>query len=278
METMRRIIALMLGMGLAWAVPAHAQTKVRRGSADLQQAKELEQLLFLKESRYQIGQIERVLEGAVEHGATVIRDRLQAMMPADMLLTENARARGFRLEGYGVFFDVQVPSLEGTLPWVFRTLDQNDLGIDSAIRTLRSFVNANAASANDTNLQQALKRIELQVAPAGAAVATASATLASAQGSVQADPVFRNPNEAYRSAIRSALIDAMLEHSRGLGIGPSEWLTVAARSSDDRPRLAPADPEGQTVLISVRGSDLSEFLGGQITKDEALKRLEVRVF
>ena len=29
----------------------------------------------LKESRYQIGQIERLLEGAVEHGATVIRDR-----------------------------------------------------------------------------------------------------------------------------------------------------------------------------------------------------------
>ena len=51
-----------------------------------------------------------------------------------MLLTENARARGFRLEGYGVFFDVEVPSLEGTLPWSFRTLDQNDLGLDSALQ------------------------------------------------------------------------------------------------------------------------------------------------
>ena len=80
-------------------------------------------------------------------------------MPADMLLTENARARGFRLDGYGVFFDVEVPSLEGTLPWSFRTLDQNDLGIDNALRTLRSFVEA--AAANDVNLQQALKRIEL---------------------------------------------------------------------------------------------------------------------
>ena len=70
----------------------------------------------LRQARYQIGQMERLLEGAVEHGATVIRDRLQPIMPADMLLTENARARGFRLDGYGVFFDVEVPSLESTLP------------------------------------------------------------------------------------------------------------------------------------------------------------------
>ena len=117
----------------------------------------------MKEARYQIGQIERLLEGAVEFAATVFRDRLQALMPADMLLTENARARGFRLEGYGVFFDVEVPSLQGTLPWTFRTLDQNDLGLDSALRTLRSFIERSAT--NDVNLQQALERIELQVAP-----------------------------------------------------------------------------------------------------------------
>ena len=116
----------------------------------------------LREARYQIGQMERLLEGAVEHGATVIRDRLQAVMPADMLLTENARARGFRLDGYGVFFDVEVPSLEGTLPWSFRTLDQNDLGLDAALRTLRAYVQS---AGTDSNVQQALKRVELQVAP-----------------------------------------------------------------------------------------------------------------
>jgi hypothetical protein len=84
--------------------------------------------------------MERVLEGAVEHGAAVTRDRLQAYLPADMLLSENAIVRGFRLEGYGMFFDVAVPSLEGTFPWMFRSLDQNHLGVDSALRTLRSFV------------------------------------------------------------------------------------------------------------------------------------------
>src|SRR5438477_6516923 len=83
------------------------------------------------ESRYQIGQMERVLEGAVEHGATITRDRLKSVLPpGDTLMNgENARARGFRLEGYGVFFDVIVPPFETetTLSWSIRTLDQNAL-------------------------------------------------------------------------------------------------------------------------------------------------------
>ena len=86
------------------------------------------------EQRYQIGQMERVLEGAVEHGLSVTRDRVQALAqtPADLLVSDNAHARGFRLEGYGVFFDVIVPSFETTWTWSLRTLDQNDLGLDSA--------------------------------------------------------------------------------------------------------------------------------------------------
>ena len=60
--------------------------------------------------------MERVLESAVEHGASVWRDRLQALLPAQTLLLDNARVRGYRLEGYGVFFDIEVPSLETTLP------------------------------------------------------------------------------------------------------------------------------------------------------------------
>ena len=286
---MCRVISWMTVAGLVVATgSATAQTREERAAAIAQQARQLQQALQLKESRYQIGQIERLLEGAVEHGATVIRDRLQAIMPADMLLSENARARGFRLEGYGVFFDVEVPSLEGTLPWSFRTLDQNDLGIDNALRTLRSFIEASAA--NDVNLRHALERIELQVTPATTVGSSATAmTVATGQNAdvlttaaprppAAPDPILENPNEAYRAAVRAALIDAMLEHTRGLGIGPTEWLTIAARSSEDRPRLAPADPEGQTNLMSIRGSDLALFLAGQISRDEVLKRVEVRVF
>ena len=147
-------------MALGAAGRVGAQTQPGRPAIS-QQAQEAQALLRIREARYQIGQMERVLEGAVEHGAAMMRDRLLALMPADMLLAENARARGFRLEGYGVFFDVEVPSLEGSLTWSLRTLDQNALGLDSALRTVRTFIEG--AAANDVNLQQALKRIELQM-------------------------------------------------------------------------------------------------------------------
>ena len=266
---------------------AGAQTPDRRG-ATAQQTALLEQAMRLKESRYQIGQIERLLEGAVEHGATVIRDRLLAIMPADMLLTENARARGFRLDGYGVFFDVEVPTLEGSVPWSFRTLNQNDLGVNNALQTIRAYIQATGG--NDVTVRQALESLELQVTPMTAAAVTTAAGPAASRTAdgiaspvgqtapVSNDPILANPNEAYRTAIRAALIDAMLDHTRGLGLGPNEWLTVAARSSDDRPRLAPADTTGQTNLLSIRGADLDALLAGQITREEAMKRVDVRVF
>jgi hypothetical protein len=182
-----------------------------------------------------------------------------------------------------------VPSLEGSVPWIFRTLDQNALGLDSALQTVRSYINNSAGG--DVNLQQALKRIELQVAPVNSSLAvpagnrtdareaTGSAAAAAADiASAPDDPILNNPDEAYRTQIREALLDTMLEHSRGLEIGPSEWLTVAARRRDDRPRLAPADTDARTVVISVRGSDLTSFLAGQISREEARKRVDVRVF
>src|SRR6476660_4329099 len=158
---MCRIISLTLAGVIAITGSVAAQTRERRAAPTAQQTQELDQALRLKESRYQIGQIERLLEGAVEHGATVIRDRLLAIMPADMLLTENARARGFRLDGYGVFFDVEVPTLEGTVPWSYRTLNQNDLGVDNALQTLRSYIQATGG--NDVTVRQALESLELQV-------------------------------------------------------------------------------------------------------------------
>ena len=241
-----------------------------------------------KQSRYQIGVMERVLEGAVEHGATVTRDRLQALLPAQMLLSENARVRGFRLDGYGVFFDVEVPSLEGTLPWSFRTLDQNDLGLKSALKALQAHIEA----AGDPDLQQALRRIELQVGPmttvmrssapavAGARAATGSgaAVLPGADAQQPNDQILNNPEEAYRGEVKQALMDAMLDHGAPLAIGPDEWLTIAARRNEDRPRLAPADSDAQTIVIRANGTDLAAFRAGRMSREDAIKRLEVRVF
>jgi len=273
----RLALILIAGTVTAAAAPAAAQSAAAAARA-------------ASEQRYQIGQMERVLEGAVEHGVTITRDRVQDLVqvPADLLVSDNARARGFRLDGYGVFFDVIVPSFfaEATLTWSLRTLDQNDLGLDSALRTLQTHIK----TAGDPNLEQALKRVELQVNPgvlarssasavAGARNATGSAASTGAvKPSSADDPILVDPNEAYRTEVIAALKDAMLAHSSGLGIGPSEWLTIAAKGNDDRPRLAPADSDARTRILRLSGLDLTEFLAGKLSRVEALKRIEVTVF
>jgi hypothetical protein len=204
-----------------------------------------------------------------------------AQAPADLLVSENAHARGFRLEGYGIFFDVVVPSFETTWTWSLRTLDQNDLGVESALRTLQSHVRTE----KDPDLEQALKRLELQMGPAILARNTApanggarNATGSAASVADSQDPILKDPNEAYRTEVLQALKDAMLAHSSSLGIAANEWLTIAAKGNDDRPRLAPADSGSSTRIIRLRGQDLAEFLAGRITREEALQRIEVRVF
>ena len=68
-------------MALGAAGRVGAQTQPGRPAIS-QQAQEAQALLRIREARYQIGQMERVLEGAVEHGAAMMRDRLLALMPA----------------------------------------------------------------------------------------------------------------------------------------------------------------------------------------------------
>jgi sarcosine oxidase gamma subunit len=278
---MKALAAFVIGITVATSAAAQTAVRMRQpdDSAGARRA---------AEQRYQIGQMERVLEGAVEHGVTVTRDRLQALaqVPADLFVSDNAHARGFRLEGYGVFFDVVVPSFYSTLTWSLRTLDQNDLGLDSALRALQSHVK----TSGDPNLEQALKRIELQMNPSMLARSTAqdvpdarnltgsAATTTQDKPAQSDDPILENPNEAYRTEVVQALKDAMLAHSSSLGIGPDEWLTIAAKGNDDRPRLAPADSDARTRVIRLRGADLADFLAGRLTRDEALQRIEVRVF
>ena len=276
----RMVSVLIAGTVTAAAVPAMAQPPAA-GAARIAAER------VATEQRYQIGQMERVLEGAVEHGVTVTRDRVQALaqVPADLLVSDNAHARGFRLEGYGVFFDIIVPSFETTLTWSLRTLDQNDLGLDSALRTLQTHIR----TSGDPNLEQALKRVELQVNPgvltrsaapavAGARNAAGSAASAPDKPGSADDAILTDPNGAYRTEVIAALKDAMLAHSSALGIGPAEWLTIAAKGDDDRPRLAPADSDARTRIIRLRGSDLADFLAGKISREEALQRIQVQVF
>jgi hypothetical protein len=206
-----------------------------------------------------------------------------------MLISQNARARGFRLEGYGIFFDVAVPSLQGTMPWILRTLDQNDLGLASALSALRAHVEA----AGDETLQQALQRIELQVAPVaatatlkstpspGARAETGAAALAAGEpAAAPADPILDDPREAFHAEVRQQVEDALLEHASSLGVGATEWVTVALRPDDEVPLVGASEPSEFTftMVLRIRGGDLQAYRTGQLTRDEARQHVEVHVF
>jgi len=68
----------------------------------------------------------------------VTRDRLQASRRCRRTVLSDTRMRGFRLDGYGVFFDVSVRLRDDVL--TMRMLDQNDLGLDSAMKELQQIV------------------------------------------------------------------------------------------------------------------------------------------
>jgi len=279
-----------LVLGISLASPALAQSTPRPTDA--------------RQLHYQIDMMERVLESAVGHGAAVIRDRLQAVAPdapAELLILDVPRVRGFRLEPYGVFFYVEVPSLNGSLTLSLKTLDQGDLSVQSALNTLRTKIDP-----SDAELQQALQRVALRVnvpstAPAsdvsapdpkrtptptlpntrraGGANADRQVTAAALQPAAKAaetDNILENPNEAYRNEVLRALSDAMLDYSGALPLTDGEWLTIAARGAYDRPLAGPND--AQTIMIRLRGDDLAAYRARQISRDDVLKRIERRVF
>jgi hypothetical protein len=286
-----KVMAVVTGLAIgAAAAPASAQTapSVQEAARPVTRQSAAALRAQVDQLRYQIGTMERVLEHAVEYGASVWRDRMQALAPVQALLLDNARVRGYRLEGYGLFFDIDVPSLETTLLAAFRTLDQNGLGLQSAWNQIKASIQAQAA--NDANLQQAVKRLELQVVPGTPVATTADVTgLRLATGSAAStgepavppphadDPILANPEEAYRAEVMSAVLDAMLDYSGALGLTGDEWLTVGVRRNEIRPRIG-LDNNAQTFIARVRGADLNAFRAGQMSREDAIRRVEMKVF
>ena len=83
----------------------------------------------------------------------------------------------------------------------------------------------------------------------------------------------------YRAEVSDAVTDAdFLDDSSGLRLEPKDWFTVAARGKEGAARLSPAETESPTIEISVRGEDLIAVPRDQITRDEARKRVAIKVF
>jgi hypothetical protein len=117
------------------------------------------------DARFKVRVMEGVLERAVEHAATVMNLQLRAVSPDLVLLTGAARARGYRLDGYGLFFDVQVPAaLRQSMGWTVRMMRQNNESVEQALTLFKRMVGGLQGRARD-DAELALRNIELQVRP-----------------------------------------------------------------------------------------------------------------
>jgi hypothetical protein len=160
--------------------------------------------------------------------------------------------------------------------------DNRDLELlASELRTLMAQVDARY----QPQFAQVVRRLETR-AQALNPIALRSPAAGSVAAQVEVPPppavdsrVLENPAEGYTREVKSALIDAMIENSGPLTLGPDEWLTVAARDNVPRDPLVPGDTaDFSTLIFRLKGSDLAAFRAGRLTLEEARQKVEVREY
>jgi hypothetical protein len=237
-------------------------------------------------ARQRIAMMEGTLESAVKIGAENLLRQVRSAVPDPPMLAGYPEVHGFRLDGYGIFFDVGVPMLRLPVTWPLRTLITSDnRDLESVAAELKQLI-AQMDARYQPQFAQAVRRLELRAqaqnpislrAP-GAGTVAANQVAVAPQVNVDAR-VLDNPAEGYTREVKAALIDAMIENSGPLALGPEEWLTVAARDNVPRDPLSPGDTaDFSTIIFRVKGSDLATFRGGRMTLEEARQKVEVREY
>jgi hypothetical protein len=216
--------------------------------------------------------LEGLLTMAVKSGADKLALQMRASEPGSLFVIDTGRTRGFDLQGYGVFFDVDVPMMKQSVLYVTRQLNQQDTRaqLENSIATLPD------GPLRDLAIRELRRTQQPGVRQPGVASATQIAQPGVVTGQVAdaAGPEI-DPNQLYTEAVKTALIDAMLKYSVGLKLGADEWLTVAARDAGGPPAPGQVD-DASTIVIRIRGADLTAFHAGKLTREDVLKKVEVK--
>jgi hypothetical protein len=228
-------------------------------------------------ARYQLRVMEGVLENAVQHGIRTVATQMRLVTPDLIFFGSPSRARGFRLDSYGVFFDVEVPTLRPSVTWSVRQLTQvAPPDVARAIKALRRIVESESDVRSRREAEQALRLVELQVNPLEGGHVS-NATIVAGDNAAEAAPAAPpDPAAAYESEVKRALMDAMLDYGSTLSLREDDWLAVAARANDAG--LGEGGVEAATVLMKIRGRDLEALRAAAISRDVARARIIVSEF
>ena len=214
-----------------------------------------------------------LMEGLLARAGTVAADtiarRLQQLEPGLTAFIGPSRARGFIVADYGIFFHVEVPALSGTVTWT-QMLMQRELQIGNALTNLKRALADMPEGQNRDQAQHAIAILTRQAAPIKA---NSNAEVTAANVASPATDAMWDPNEDYKQEVKRELIDAILNHSLPLNVGPDQWLEVGAHMMD-----TPQSQRGVTLMIRVKGSDLAIFAADPARREEIRNKVEVRAF
>jgi len=207
----------------------------------------------------QINLFEGTLERAVTNAARRVAKDVQEHTSNANFMTTDAHAKGFILDGYGVFVYVEIPALDLNLT-VGLMLDQME-------RDAQQQKAESDQGKADEAKPVSNRPPEMKADPAPVIPKTAREALKSVM----------DTGQKYRNEVKLQLSDAMLDFSKNLELKPDEWLSVAARGSDGA--LTPGEIlQLTTVVLRVKGSDLADYFAGRLTKEEARAKVEMRQF
>ena len=224
-------------------------------------------------SRLQVTIMEDAFQRAVENTHS---RQLEEIMPAMFSFDANPRARGFRIEGYGVFFDVDLPPIPRSVEWTLRALDTGAM-MTPEIQQLKVLLPSITDPAVRRRIEPLVKTLETKAAAGPPTlrpdkdgnITVTQKPVADTKGGAPSDP-FRG----YVTDLTQALVQVMLDYGSTIQLAPSDWLTVAAREM--QPRLMPGNPTEATITLRIKAGDLAALKAGTITTDEARKRVEVK--
>jgi len=230
------------------------------------------------ESRYQLRIMERVFEQAVTHGAEQFASRIETSDPSSRInFAGTAQARGFRLDGYGVFFDVQVPMLRPSINWVFRQLNQSDLSarlaadLDEVLPVLRENMRTFDDEQLMENFERALLAFRRPLPPGSPMGPTRTG---SQRGRLARRVASEEDLQAeYAAQIATEVTAVILDHSEAILLGADDWLVVATVAS-----FSPNDTLGMKMMLKIRGSDLIALRAGELSREDTIKRIDTGEF
>jgi hypothetical protein len=236
-------------------------------------------------ARQRLSLMESVLERAVANGADNLVRQVKAYLPDPPMFLGAPKVRGFRLDGYGVFFDVEVPGLRPPITWTLRYMLDDSRRAAASLAELKAWL-VQLGPRERARGQEMVTRLEEQIGAARTARAggptqvDTSALGAPPDNDPRAEPrVIVDPSEAYTNEVKSALIEAMIESSGTLNLQADEWLTVAARDNVPSDPLVPSDKtDFSTIIFRIKGSDLAAFRAGTLTLEQARAKVEHREY